>query len=339
MVFISISIVGCEVKEADLADKGNLLDNGFYILNEGNFLGGNGSISFFSYDSIRCYNNLFLIANNRPLGDVAHSVRSYKNSLSIVVNNSGKIEFVDENNMISKGRISNLISPRFIDYINDNKAYVTSLYSDSIVIVDPENTVVTGYINLGATSEYILINEEYAYVSHWSGGESISIVSTESDEVLRNIKLSSEPGNIVVDKSGFIWVLCNGGYRNEELPALYKLMPQTGAVVNIFEFEQLSDSPTELSINSAGSELYFVNGDIFNMSITDTELPIVPLIQAAGRNFYSMDIDPKRGNILVSDAKDYMKNGTVYIYSYGGEEIGSFSVGIIPGSFCFSKNI
>jgi len=37
--------------------------NGFYIVNEGNFRAGNGSLSFYSYDSTKIHNDIFLKIN------------------------------------------------------------------------------------------------------------------------------------------------------------------------------------------------------------------------------------------------------------------------------------
>jgi len=48
--------------------------DGVFIINEGNFGNGNGSISFFNIDSLEIYNEIFYTANNRPPGDVPFSM-------------------------------------------------------------------------------------------------------------------------------------------------------------------------------------------------------------------------------------------------------------------------
>src|SRR5664280_3375842 len=47
---------------------------GVFIVDEGNFKSGNGSLSFYSYDSSKIFNDVFSSANNRPLGDVPNSM-------------------------------------------------------------------------------------------------------------------------------------------------------------------------------------------------------------------------------------------------------------------------
>ncbi len=84
----------------------------------------------------KLYNNTFLSINQRPLGDVPYSMNIGGSRAYIVVNNSGKIEVVDRNHLKSVATISELNSPRYISLVSDRKAYVTSLYSDSITVVD-----------------------------------------------------------------------------------------------------------------------------------------------------------------------------------------------------------
>jgi len=109
---------------------------GVFIVNEGNYRAGNGSLSFYSYDSSKIFNDLFQSINGRPLGDVPNSMAIRGNYAYIVVNNSGKIEVTNQATLVSVATITGLISPRNISFINDYKAYVSSLYSDSVAIIN-----------------------------------------------------------------------------------------------------------------------------------------------------------------------------------------------------------
>jgi len=73
-------LVACK-KTPDIPSVTYTLGGGVYILNEGNFMGGNGALSFYSYDSLKIYNDIFTKANARPLGDIppcpfTHMIRS-----------------------------------------------------------------------------------------------------------------------------------------------------------------------------------------------------------------------------------------------------------------------
>ncbi|MCK7531000.1 MAG: hypothetical protein MZV63_08135 [Marinilabiliales bacterium] len=47
--------------------------SGYFLLNEGNYLAGNGSLSFYSTETKEIYNELFRTENERALGDIPPS--------------------------------------------------------------------------------------------------------------------------------------------------------------------------------------------------------------------------------------------------------------------------
>ena len=51
--------------------------------------------------------------------------------------------------------------------------------------------------------------------------------------------------------------------------------------------------------------------------------------------FYNMAVEPETGDIYVTDAKNYMMNGTVYRYSNDGVLLNSFEAGVIPSAMLF----
>lgn len=330
-------VCSCEKPGSDNNSDNVTASNGFFIVNEGNYLSGNGSLSFYSYDSSKVYNNIFESVNGRPLGDVANSATVAAGKLYIVVNNSGKIEVANLQSMVSAGTLSGINSPRFVEVIDRTKAYVSSLYSDSVVVFNPETLTVTGYINLSMSSEQITLSGSRAFVTNWSGEKSLTIIDTDKNEVIDIIDLAPEPGRVVFDIYGNGWILCSGGYLNQDYPALYKINPLTGVILKMFEFDNLTDSPVELCIDNTGRYLYYINGDIFRMDIDDTLLPEQPLVESGGRVFYRMGFDSKNSHLLVTDAVDYMQRGYVYGFSPEGDELFSFMAGIIPGTFCFKE--
>ena len=58
-IFLSTMVFSC-AKIPDEITGTFLSGDGVFIINEGNFRGGNGSLSFYSYDSSKIYNDLFL---------------------------------------------------------------------------------------------------------------------------------------------------------------------------------------------------------------------------------------------------------------------------------------
>jgi DNA-binding beta-propeller fold protein YncE len=178
-----------------------LKGKGVFIVNEGNFMAGDGSLSFYSYDSSRIYNNIFFSINDRPLGDVPNSMVISGDKAYIVVNNSGKIEVADKNTLHSLKTISGLVSPRNILLINSSKAYVSSLYSKTLMILNLQSNTVSGNINIGRSSEAMVLRGEKAYIACWSSGKEIMVINTNTNKVLDSLEVAPEPERMVVDKN------------------------------------------------------------------------------------------------------------------------------------------
>ena len=309
--------------------------NGVFIINEGNFMWGNGTISYFSYDSSYVHNEVFARVNSRPLGDVPNSMVIYGLYGYIVVNNSGKVEVVKKNSLTSVATISGLKSPRNIGVINENKAYVTSLYSDSLTILDLKTNKISGYINIRRTSESIVITGEEAFISSWYGGDEVVVVNTDLDSVIDSIKVGKEPESMVIDSKYNLWVLCNGGWARDNFAELVGISTQTHEVSCKHIFPSITDSPSALRIDGNGDMLYFIDNGIWRMNIDDQELPAEPFIKQKGHIFYKLGINPVNGDIFVTDAVDYQQKGFIYLFNSSGDSLKSYRAGIIPGSLCF----
>lgn len=309
--------------------------NGLFVLNEGNFGWGNGSLSYFSYDSSKIYNNFFRSVNNRPLGDVPYSMLIHGDNIYIVVNNSEKIEVIDRRNLKSVATITGLISPRNIVTAGLNKAYVTSMYSDSVRIIDLKQNTVSGYINIHQTSESAAVIGEKAFIANWLGGNEIFVIDTETDVLIDSVEVGKEPESMVIDINGIIWVLCNGGWKRDTYAELIGINPQSLAISKRFVFPTLQSSPLNLQADGDGDTLFYIDNGIRRMSIFSPELPAYPLIDDDENLFYKLGINPSNGDILATDAVDYQQNGILLIYNRSGVLKNSCTTGIIPGSISF----
>jgi DNA-binding beta-propeller fold protein YncE len=312
-----------------------LAGQGVFILNEGNFRSGNGSLSFFSYDSLKVFNHAFLDINGRPLGDVPYTISMQNGKAYIVVNNSGKIEVVNSNDLESLAIINKLVSPRYISFIDDTKAYVTSLYSDSVTIINLLTNSISGFINMKRPSEEIEIINSNAYVAHWSGGKKIMVINTGSDQVVDSIEVAMEPESMVVDKNKTLWVLCNGGWEREYFAELIAIDTRTNIIYKRFTFPSKTDSPTCLQIDKKGETLYYIHNGIRRMDINAAELAPAIFIQSLNHSFYKIGVNPDNNEIFITDVADYVQKGNLLRYSSGGIFISSMQTDIMPGGMCF----
>lgn len=313
-------------------------DNGMgaFIVNEGKFMGGDGSLSFYSCDSLKVYNDLFTSQNNRPLGDVPNSITISGDYGYVVVNNSGKVEVIDKKSYKSTATIAGLISPRNIAVVNGSKAYVTSLYSDSVAVLDLKSNSIKGYINIGNSTEAIAGYGNVTYVTNWLGGNTVYVIDNATDIIIDSIKVGTEPESMVIDKYNRLWVLCTGGWRKEHLAELYVINTGSNKVDDKYVFPAISDSPSCLKTDGAGQTLYYLNNGVWKMDIDASSLPSSALILQSGQLFYRMEINPLNGDILVTDAVDYVQNGYLLVHKNDGTFISKHRTGVLPGNICFN---
>lgn len=321
-------------------DSGSFLTgNGVFVINEGNFMGGNGSLSFYSYDSAKIYNDLFLNVNGRPLGDVPNSMAISGERIYIVVNNSGKIEVVDKNTLESVKTITGLKAPRQISIISSSKAYVSSMYSDSVTVLDLSDNSISGYINLRRTSEAISVLRNRAYIANWIGGKEVIVINTDNNTVIDSIEVAVEPESMVIDKDKTLWVLCNGGWMRENFAQLIAISTSTNDIEKKLIFPSKLSSPSCLQIDGTGSTLYYLESGVRKMK-TDASFvsSSAAFITETGHYFYKMAVNPLNGDVLVTDAVDYQQKGHLLIYNSNGTLKSDERTDIIPGMMYFRLN-
>ncbi len=317
---------------------------GLFIVCEGNYQYGNASLSYFDPASGRVENEVFLRANGYKLGDVAQSMTVRGDEGWIVVNNSHVIFAIDLTDFKEIGRIENLPSPRFIHFVSDSKAYVSQLWDNRVMIVNPQSYAVTGSITIpgmeastGSTEQMVQIGR-YLYCSCWSYQDKIIKIDTETDRVVAELRVGLQPRSLVKDCRGMLWTITDGGYEGSpvghEAPALYCIDPVEMKVVRGFRF-RLGEDPLQLQIDSRGENLYWINSGVWRMDVAATRLPVRPVIEQSNSRFNALTVEPENSEIYVADAFDYQQRGRVYRYTAEGELMESFYVGVTPGEFCW----
>lgn len=321
--------------------------NGIFVLCEGNFQYGNASLSFYSPTTRTVENEVFYRANGMKLGDVAQSMVIHNGTGWIVVNNSHVIFAIDTDTYRERGRITNVASARYMHFVSDDKAYITQLWSNRILIADPSHYAITGAIevpgmdnNTGSTEQMAQIGK-YVYCTCWSYQNTLIRIDTETDRVTGSLIVGRQPRCVVADAMQRLWILCDGGYdgspTGSEQPSLVCVDAATFAIARVFSLGKDS-SPSALIVTDNGQSIMWLDKNTVWQMPTDAEkLPDTPFIVEPNVLFYALAADETASTIYVADAVDYLQRGVVRVYDSHGLAIDKFRVGVSPGSFCIKR--
>lgn len=307
--------------------------SGVYVVDEGNYLGGNAKISFFRFSDASVTEDLFQPSNSRPLGDVGQSMTLINGEEYIVVNNSGKIEVTNPSNCRSTKTIIGFTSPRFILPVTATKAYVTDLFANAISIVDLTSNTRTGSIPFPGESEAMQLVNGEVFVSS-TDRDKVYVMNPNTDAITDSIAIAKGGNSMVIDNNGKLWVLCYGDYFTSAPGGLYRINTSTHTVELSMPFTT-AQSPTRLCSNSAGDTLYYLDFSVMRLPSSATSLPTVPFIQATTQSFYGLAIRPQTGEVFVTDAVDYSQRGHLLHYSTAGVLLHDVLVSVIPGGIYF----
>jgi hypothetical protein len=321
-------------------------DDGLLILNQGNFGGGNSSISYWSNDFSTFELNAFGSVNpSVPLGDTAQDVGFYGDKAYVVVNLSNTIQVVNRYTLEHLTTISTgLSNPRYIAFSNGN-AYVTNWgdaendEDDYIAVLNLNSNTVTTTIPVAEGPERILEYNNKLYVAHLGGygfGNTISVIQTGSN-TSTSIEVGDVPNSMVLVNND-LYVLCGGKpswAESETSGSLVQINLSTNTVTSALPF-LLGNHPSNLILHD--NKFYFtVNSDIFSKIIDANTIPSTPIFSTTTQGIYGVySFAIANNKIFVGDVADYNSNGKVYVYSLSGTLENQQIVGVIPGGFYFN---
>jgi hypothetical protein len=314
---------------------------GTFIVNQGAFIGGTGTISFVKDDEV--IEDIYTRQNKGfVLGNIAQSIHKFNQKYYIAVNNAAKIVVVNADDFKFTGEIS-LSLPRYF-VTSGNKLYATSWTSDFkagfINLIDPNTLKVQKSIAINGLAEKMIEKNGLIYITVTATETDplnghVVVYDTQKEAIQETIKVGDNSNDLVLDKNGDIWVICRG-FSNFTDPtkntkgSLHKIVGNK----SVFS-TPLSNDANGLVINSTKDNLYFMmDGQVFEWNATNTNSAPKSINNGF---YYAISLDPQNDQLYLADSKDFQQKGEVKVINTQGNAIKTINAGVIPGFVYFSN--
>jgi len=294
-----------------------------FVANEGNFGASNGSISM-----IDDFGRVITI---EEIGDVVQSLEVYNNKLIVLINNSHKIKLYD----ISKDGLAlpgieistDNSSPREM-VISNGKLYFSNWATDDVKVFNLYNYVIEASIPVGDNPEGLITDGIDIWVAN-SGENTVSKINIATYNV-DTINVGEGPQNLVLHNNNIyisrtyydgVWDVFHG---------TTKIGPEI--IINDYSY----------GYGACGGSVLIYNDDVYRsfeggIARIENDLSLNTISKIGDYNqslVYHVEII--NDNIWFT-LTDYENTNLIKVMDSTGDEIASYSVGIIPGDLAYWK--
>ncbi len=335
--------------------------SGFYVLNEGNMGSNKCTLDWFDYATGIYSKNIYPERNPgvvQELGDVGNDIGVYGSKLYAVINCSHFVEVMDVRVARHQAQIP-IPNCRYLAF-GGRYAYVTS-YAGPVQIdpnarlgyvarVDTATLQIVDTCTVGFQPEQMAIFGGKLYVAN-SGGyrvpdydRTVSVIDLATFRVVRTIDVAPNLQCMAVDKHrGLIYFSSRGNYADVG-SAIHVIDSHTDEVVRTI------DLPCS-AMTLQGDSLYVISRSL-SWQADDEALARYVIYDLRREEIvtlgfitdgtdaditvpYGLAVNPENGDILVTDAKDYVTPGRLHCYNRAGVRRWSVTTGDIPGHITF----
>lgn len=338
--------VGCNktsVSPHDTSPNKNLPANfskGAFILNEGNFGWGVTTVDFLSFEKDTIYADIFAVANNNaPLGNVVQSMLPAPDCFLLSVNNSQKVEIVNNSNFKRQKTINGLRSPRYMALSsNSDKVFITDLYDTALSVAELKSGQVLSRINLGFSSEKIARFKDKILVCagslDYKTGQFL-VIDEHSQKIIQRINLESMPLDMTLNgNTGQVWLALaasdtkNGSICCLEYNTNYTLAQQS----TLPNFK-----PRKICYDEQEKKLYVLaQNTVYTTNTSHAKLELFLSFPSA-QIIYNMSVNTQRKELYLTEALDYVQKGKLLVYDLASKKLKkTYRVGVIPSEILFT---
>lgn len=344
----SLLFVSCSKDSDPIPDPSVDVRQGVYVMNEGARTMNNASLSFVDLTKSQVIDDVYLDVNREALGDVASDMKLYGSMLYILVDLSNKVTILDaETGELIKSLDIN--GPRSIAF-HSGKAFITSL-NNKVVVLDTLSKMFVAEIPVGRSPEQIVAEGDRLYVANSGWADALTggphdnrlfIINPNDYSTETPITISDNLTHVFADGKGTVYagtsdIFDPTDWNIIEKPSrLYKINTATRAMeeldfgANFMAFSQ--NMAYMMSYNYEPGKESLLEMDLLSGNVKEME-------QFKSEDFsfiIGLQVNPDNGDIWLGTT-DYVNPGKVFRYAEQGGKVSSYTVGLNPANFVFTK--
>ncbi|MGA3243071.1 MAG: DUF5074 domain-containing protein [Bacteroidota bacterium] len=345
LILATFSWNGCRSNPTGPSGSTPVSTTGVFVVNEGNYQHGNSTLTVYLPDSNKAYQDVFALANGRNLGDTGNDIVVYNGKAYIVVNGSQKIEVISLTTYKSVGTIvfPGKRDPYKLVILNDAKAFITNVSDSSITEFNPSTLqIVTDRIKVGlnpmgiagANGKVYICNSGFGYDS------TVTVLNATTGGLIKTVIVGDSPSEIGVTTNNEVIVKCDGKSdyvkpANDTPGSISKINADNDVVFSKVTLPLATyGHPGRMTVSSKGVGYFQAQNGVIKFAYTGSIISVggTPFSTIIG---YGIAYDDATDLLYVTDPRDYIQPGDVYIINTNGATVRQFTGGIIPGAIAF----
>ncbi len=331
LLLISFGLFACSEDDAQNGfNEGSVL-----VLNEGNFLAGNGSIDAYDINNNQTQNGLY------QANATIQVARKFQDNIYVITNGPDRLDILNEEVSLQASINQGFDNPIDFAMVGD-RGYVTNwgdintAFSD-----DPDSYVAIVDLNTNQVIDSVMLEVRPQRIAAWNGqlyianeGSNTISVLDPQDLSMEEVMVEAGPSNLVVDPQGSLWVLCTSG-------TLVEINTDDLSVGTSIDSLTTAGFNEKMALDSQSQLLYFLGGN--NVSFTGLTTVYVadlvttevrPLI-VTGFALYGIGVHQESGDFYIGDSNAFQSTGTAFRFDAQGNQLEQFNTGIGPNGFIF----
>jgi hypothetical protein len=363
MVFACAACENSDVKphENQVTDgDANASYQAFYLLSEGTMGANKATLDYFNYTTGLYENDVFPKRNPSiidELGDTGTSLAVYGGKMYAIINGSNLVEIMDAKTAI---HLASVTIPNVRNMAFDGeKVYFSSFAGPMqmggsqlgyVVEMDTTTFALGRTVTVGRQPEEMVVKEGKLYVAN-SGGytpenydNTVSVVDLATFTEIEKIPVAINLHRMFMASNGAVYVSSRGNYA--DVPAnLYLLDTHTKQATplgkGVTAYAIKDDLAYVIDITYGPAPLYQTVYSYYTLHLLTGQVDEQSFVSDAVKNQivypYAVAVHPVTGDILLTDAADFVTPGTLFYCNAQGNLLWKHTTGEVPAAVAFVK--